>query len=842
MAYSFENADHLPHTRSDGRAPDPNGLPRQRRGITPQMHGRYPDYNVLEQADKWDTVTREVVLARVDKPPALSFFGPAEAATLAAFCDVVLAQDREPRIPVMNFIDARLSGADTAGLDGYQYAEMPDDRETWRRVARGLDQEAQSRGFESFVATSEDVRATICEVFSRGALRGGVWDGMSGERAWNVVMRSILWAFYSHPWAWNEIGFGGPAYPRGYMRLGAGQKESWQGDEADDVDPVYLEAQSPGASSESQPAAPEKLDQLRAEAQAASEVAETTCSSLSVAEKVRSLRYALKGAVGPKDNDSRFLLDVHHRALPGLATMRRFQDEDTVDMVIIGAGAGGGVLAQRLSRAGWRVVVLECGPFWDPDKDWVSDEAGAQPLYWNQKRIIGGTDPIELGKNNSGRGVGGSMIHYAGYTPRFHPSDFETYSRDGVGADWPISYEDVRPHYELVEAELPVSGQDWPWGYPHKYPFAAHPVSGAASRAIDGARRFGLEMRVGPVGITNGTFGNRPHCIYRGFCLQGCKVNAKASPLVTHIPDAIEHGAEIRANCMVTRIELGPNGRCSGVRYMRGGEEHFQRASAITVSCYSIETPRLLLNSTSAEFPDGIGNHQDQLGRYVMVQGAPQIAGRFPERMHMYKAPPPEASSEQFYETDGRRGFKRGFSVQSVGPLPIGWAEHVLADGHWGHALREYMRDYNHWSILGALCELLPQPDNRVTLADERDRYGMPIARFDYSLCENDRANIAYAGKIMKAVWQYAGAQDILSIDRYAHLIGGCRMGTAPENSMVDCHHRVWGVPNLFVSDGSVCPTQGSANPALTIMALSSRFAEGLVKRRITASTGAVGE
>ena len=155
------------------------------------------------------------------------------------------------------------------------------------------------------------------------------------------------------------------------------------------------------------------------------------------------------------------------------------EDEDSVDMVIIGAGAGGGVLAQRLSRAGWRVVVLECGPFWDPDKDWVSDEAGAQPLYWNQKRIIGGTDPIELGKNNSGRGVGGSMIHYAGYTPRFHPSDFETYSRDGVGADWPISYEDVRPHYELVEAELPVSGQDWPWGYPHKYPFAAHPVSGA---------------------------------------------------------------------------------------------------------------------------------------------------------------------------------------------------------------------------------------------------------------------------------------------------------------------------------------------------------------------------
>ncbi|MEO9254043.1 MAG: GMC family oxidoreductase [Tepidiformaceae bacterium] len=553
-------------------------------------------------------------------------------------------------------------------------------------------------------------------------------------------------------------------------------------------------------------------------------------------ERVRSLRYYAKGAIGPKDNDSRNILDVHVRAVPGIDTMQRFRDEDSVDMLIIGCGAGGGVLAQRLARAGWRVIVLDAGPFWDPDKDWVSDEAGAQPLYWNQKRIIGGSDPVEMGKNNSGRGVGGSMVHYAGYTPRFHPSDFETQTLDGVGADWPFSYWDIKSHYERVEAELPVSGQDWPWGDPHRYPFGAHPINGAASYAIDGARRFGLEMRVGPVGITNGTFGNRPHCIYRGFCVQGCKVNAKASPLVTHVPDAIAQGAEIRANSMATRIETDENGRVTGVTYMRDGREHFQRAEAVTVAGYSIESPRLLLNSASPQFPDGLGNRHDQLGRYVMVQGAPQVAGRFPERLHMYKAPPPEVSSEQFYETDSRRGFKRGFSIQTVGPLPIGWAEHVLSDGHWGHAMREYMRDYNHWSVLGALCELLPLPDNRVTLAGENDRNGMPIARFDYSQCDNDRANIAYATRIMKAIWEYAGAQDILTIERYAHLIGGCRMGTRPENSVVDPEQRVWGVPNLFVNDGSVCPTQGSANPALTIMAISSRFAERLVTHQVAPS------
>ncbi len=212
-------------------------------------------------------------------------------------------------------------------------------------------------------------------------------------------------------------------------------------------------------------------------------------------------------------------------------------------------------------------------------EDWVSDEAGSHRIYWNEKRIIDGEDPIELGKNNSGRGVGGSMVHYAGYTPRFHPSDFETFSRDGVGADWPIGYAELKPHYEELERELPVAGQDWPWGEPHSYPFSPHPVSGAAQTLWRGAHENGIEMRAGPVGIVNGTFGNRPHCIYRGFCLQGCKVNAKASPYVTHLPDALAHGVEIRADCMAVRVELDEAGRASGVTYVRAGEqlERFQR-------------------------------------------------------------------------------------------------------------------------------------------------------------------------------------------------------------------------------------------------------------------------
>jgi choline dehydrogenase-like flavoprotein len=295
---------------------------------------------------------------------------------------------------------------------------------------------------------------------------------------------------------------------------------------------------------------------------------------------------------------------------------------------------------------------------------------------------------------------------------------------------------------------------------------------------------------------------------------------------------------EVRADSMAVRVEVdGDGGRVTGVTYVHEGREEFQPAEAVAVCGYAIESPRLLLNSTSARWPHGLGNDHDLVGRYVMVQGASQVAGRFPQLLRMYKAPPPEISSEDFYETDESRGFARGFSIQTISPLPIEWAAHVLADGHWGAALREYMRDYNHWSVLGVLCELLPAPDNRVTLAGEVDRYGMPIARFDYTLGDNDRKNIEYAGRILEEIWEGAGAQDQLRIDRYAHLVGGCRMGFTPEDGVVDSSHRVWGLDNLFVVDGSVLPTQGSANPALPIMALADRCAD-LLKARSRAGRG----
>jgi hypothetical protein len=217
MSSSFRGADHLPKRRSG----ELREVPRQRRGTTPQMHGRYPDYDVLESAHLWDPVTRSAVLARAQEPPrTLRFFTASEAIVLRAFLDVVLAQDSEPRIPVLEMVDAKLASGQG---DGYRHADMPEDGETWRRFAAHLD------GFDGLDAEARE--AWVQRVHDGEP----DWPDIDATKAYGVVMRHALSAFYSHPWAWSEIGFGGPAYPRGYMRMGVGDhkgREPHEGAEA----------------------------------------------------------------------------------------------------------------------------------------------------------------------------------------------------------------------------------------------------------------------------------------------------------------------------------------------------------------------------------------------------------------------------------------------------------------------------------------------------------------------------------------------------------------------------------------------------------------------------------
>ena len=513
--------------------------------------------------------------------------------------------------------------------------------------------------------------------------------------------------------------------------------------------------------------------------------------------------------------------------------MHHYHPNEEVDYCIVGVGSGGGIMLQRLARAGFSVVGIEAGPFWDTERDWVSDEAGSSKLYWNELRITGGEDPITLGANNSGRGVGGGSVHWAGFTPRFHPSDFREYTLDGVGVDWPIAYEDIKPYYELLEKEIPVSGPAYfPWGDPHGYPYGPHPMGGVGDILIKGCTALGIGVSAGgPVAILEGSHGDRQHCIYRGFCIQGCKVGAKQSTLISHVPDALRHGAEIRANCMVSRINMGKNGRVTGVSYFDpDGNERELRARVVLVAGYAIETPRLLLNSACPGFENGLANSSGTVGKYLMVQIGNVVLGRFEEPVRMYKAPPAHALTEEFYETDPSRDFARGFAIQTVGPLPIAFAKQMMvAKGAWGWGMRRVMMDYNHWAALGVLGEILPWEDNCVELADETDGHGLRVAKVTFRLHDNDKKIAKFGVAKTTEIMYAAGAQEVVEEPRYAHLVGGARMGNDPRTSVTDGFGRTHDIPNLFICDGSLLPTQGSANPGLTIQALAARTADYLI-------------
>lgn len=543
------------------------------------------------------------------------------------------------------------------------------------------------------------------------------------------------------------------------------------------------------------------------------------------------MKRPILGAFDLPQNGKHMLGAMQHIEVP----MRRFGDSDEVDYVIVGVGSAGGVLLQRLARAGFNVVGLEAGPFWDTERDWVSDEAGSHRLYWEDPRITGGSDPLALGANNCGKGVGGGSVHWAAFTPRFHPSDFEVYTRDGVGADWPISYWDLHPYYELLELEMPVAGPAYfPWGHPHGYPYGPHPMGGVGNTLIKGCTALNIPVSIGgPVAILSGSRRDRPHCIYRGFCIQGCKVGAKASTLITHVPDALRKGAEIRDRSMAARIAMGKRGRVTGVEYFdREGTRHHQRAKAVIVCGYAIETPRLLLNSACPGFENGLANSSGVVGHYLMAQAGNVVLGRFEDPVRMYKAPPAHAMSEEFYETDAKNDFARGFAIQTVGPLPIAFGKQmVAAKKAWGWGLRREMMDYNHWATLGVLGEILPWADNRVTLAEERDPFGLPIPHVNFNLHDNDKKMIKAGKERVMEVMYAAGATEVVQEARFAHLVGACRMGADPRTSVVDQFGRTHDIPNLFVCDGSILPTQGSANPGLTIQALAARTADYLISQ-----------
>jgi choline dehydrogenase-like flavoprotein len=517
----------------------------------------------------------------------------------------------------------------------------------------------------------------------------------------------------------------------------------------------------------------------------------------------------------------------------GWVPMREHRDTEEVDFAIVGTGAGGGTLACKLAEAGFSVVAFDAGAYWRPLEDFASDERAQSKLYWTDERIVDGANPIKLGANNSGKSVGGSTVHYAMVALRFRPEWFKARTQLGYGADWPIDWREMWRYYDEVERALAISGpMSYPWGPKRpRYPYRAHPLNAAADVLARGAEALGIKWAETPIATLSAPRGRAHRCVYRGFCVAGCSTNAKQSVLNTWLPRALEAGAEIRDLAMVGRIEVDKAGRATGVHYHREGQWRFQRAKNVVVAGYAIETPRLLLNSACPQFPDGLANSTGLVGKNLMVQLNQAAWGQVDEEIRSYKAPPSLAISEHWNYEDRGKDYFGGWCYMSQGPLPIQWAKELAGQrGLWGRRLTDEMSRYIHSTGLKMVGEVLPYEHNRVTLAEDKDHYGLPIARVTFSYGDNERAMMRHALDFMDRGLAVIGARERWKEwDDTCHLNGTARMGDSPKCSVVDADCRSWDIRNLWVCDGSVFPTVGGVNPSLTIQAVACRTADRIL-------------
>ncbi len=521
------------------------------------------------------------------------------------------------------------------------------------------------------------------------------------------------------------------------------------------------------------------------------------------------------------------------------SNMKTYRTADTIDVVVIGTGAGGAPVMAVLAEAGLSVVALEAGRWWDPATDFAADEVAMSELYWlgdKSERLSAGRTPTAFGGNNSGTGVGGSMLHWGAFVPRADPRDLKLRTDSGLGVDFPFSYEDLLPFYEEVERFLGVSGPThYPWDATRRYPLGPVALNAPALAMRRGYAALGVATSEAPIAAvsepyTQPGYLERQPCVGCGFCHQGCAFNgAKASMDVTYLPRALAAGCEIRANSFVHSIELDSKGAIEAVVYRCGTEDIRQRCKAVFLCAGAIETPRLLLHT-------GLGNSSGQVGKNFMAHVATQVWGTFADEMRMNKGFPASLISEATMRPKDAN-FAGGYLTQSLAVVPVTFARQVARGrGLWGKQLVDYLDQYNHFAGIGVNGDCLPYDENFLELAhEEKDALGIPKARIHFSYGENETRMSKHGAKLMTAAWEAAGATDIWTFERSAHTIGTARMGLDPVSSVVDPYGRAHDIANLWISDNSTFPAALAANPALTIMALALRSARAF----LTAARGA---
>ena len=513
------------------------------------------------------------------------------------------------------------------------------------------------------------------------------------------------------------------------------------------------------------------------------------------------------------------------------APMQRFSNDEEVDALIIGLGAGGGPLLSRLARAGLKCVALEAGQWHDP-RDFATDERAQNFLFWLDERLSAGKNAVAFGANNSGIGVGGSTLHYTAYTPRPFPDDFTLRTDFGVGNDWPIPYGELEPYLSEVEWFIGVSGPSpYPWGPPRAkgYPLAPLPVNAAGQIMKTGCDAIGLKSSPAPNAALSAPYyvegvGWRAACSNRGFCQAGCSTGAKSSVDVTYIPLALQHGAEIRPNCYVTAIEK-KDGKITGVVYQENGEEKRQKCRNLFLCAGAIETPRLLLLND-------LSNSSGQVGKNFMAHPGMQLWATFDDEVRPYKGIPGALISQDTHRMKGV-DFAGGYLLQSIGVMPVTYAsQYARGEQKFGAELRDHLSKYNHVAGINILGDCLPYEHNHLELSDELDERGVRKPKLTFTAGDNENAMDSHALKTMTQIFEAAGAKEMWHFQRHAHVIGTAMMGTDASKSVVNPDGKSHEIPNLYISDNSTFPTALDVNPALTIMALSLRTADRFLANR----------
>ena len=519
-----------------------------------------------------------------------------------------------------------------------------------------------------------------------------------------------------------------------------------------------------------------------------------------------------------------------------------FDLSDAEVVVIVGSGAGGGTLANELAKKGVnKIVILEAGKQFTRE-DIVNDEfAMFMKTSWLDKRFTRGAWSVtETGPGLPawmGKGVGGSTIQWAGVALRFKPYEFKTRTTYGAvpGAnllDWPISYDDLAPYYDKAQKKMGVSGAkggDMP----------QLPKSNLYKLVEAGARKIGYTDIFHSMAINSRPYDGRPGCREIGFCMQGCKIGAKWSAMDVEIPFAVATGrVDLRPESMVLQIQHDKTGKVIGVLYAdKDGNKKLQKARIVCVAGNSIESPRLLLNSASSLFPEGLANSSGQVGRNYMAHTSGGAFSIHQKPVRMYRETAVGALVGDEVKDDPSRGFFGGYYFEALHlGLPFSGAFIAPPDG-WGREVSSALERYDHMSAVWTCGEQLPQEGNAITLhPTEKDQHGLPAS----VVSNSDHANDAMLRRHSMVQWrkinEAVGSTRTVEMPTWSssHNMGTNRMSASPRDGVVNQWGQAHDIKNLFISDGSQFTSSAAANPTVTIVALAIRQAEFIVDQMKT--------